>query len=272
MSIQAMTWALSVKTGSPSLKVTLLALANYAGPTGKCWPSQEILSKQTDQSVDTVQRRLFDLEEMGLISREERPEVNGRKQNGDGGKYFYFLTLPDYAAYTTPQSAARSGSPQKKGNHAAKKTRAHRTVAVSNEPLQEKPIQEKPLLSVEIEFEKFWSIYPPRNGNPRKTAFEKFKAILNKGVDPNEIIRGTKIYAAWRAKEAKPQFTLMAATFLHQERWKCSYDSGGDEDRNVSYMEIAEELRNGGRYDERAYDDQRPGDLFEDASVQSRGR
>jgi hypothetical protein len=40
MSVQAITWALSVKAGSPGAKAVLLALANYANEFGLCWPSQ----------------------------------------------------------------------------------------------------------------------------------------------------------------------------------------------------------------------------------------
>ena len=79
MSVQAITWALSVRAGSPGAKCVLLALANYANELGVCWPSQQRLAEETDQSVDLVQRRLKDLDEVvGLISRQERGLRNGR--------------------------------------------------------------------------------------------------------------------------------------------------------------------------------------------------
>src|SRR5471032_3392113 len=47
----------------------LLCLANYADDKGRCWPSQERIAQQTEQSVDTVQRRIKKLEELGLLAR-----------------------------------------------------------------------------------------------------------------------------------------------------------------------------------------------------------
>ncbi len=58
-----------------------MALANYAGERGECYPSQERLAAQTEQSVDTVQRRLRDLVKAGLIFR---PTQN-RKGTGHYG-------------------------------------------------------------------------------------------------------------------------------------------------------------------------------------------
>ncbi len=69
MSFQATNWASRQSTGSVSAKAVLLALANYAGERGECYPSQERLAAQTEQSVDTVQRRLRDLARAGLIFR-----------------------------------------------------------------------------------------------------------------------------------------------------------------------------------------------------------
>lgn len=77
MSFQASTWALAQKVGSPSAKCVLLALANYADEYGECWPSQATLSRETEQSLDTVQRRLRDLEKLGLIYRRRQAKANG---------------------------------------------------------------------------------------------------------------------------------------------------------------------------------------------------
>ncbi|WP_158008146.1 helix-turn-helix domain-containing protein [Methyloceanibacter superfactus] len=78
MSIPALAWARGVKTGSTSAKCVLFVLANYADPTGKCWPSQDLIAREAEQSTDTVQRRLRDLEEAGLIERCRRCRGGGR--------------------------------------------------------------------------------------------------------------------------------------------------------------------------------------------------
>lgn len=75
MSVRAISWALGAETGKPTAKLVLLALANYADDDGICWPSQARIARETEQSVDSIQRRLRDLESAGLIERQRR---NGR--------------------------------------------------------------------------------------------------------------------------------------------------------------------------------------------------
>jgi hypothetical protein len=126
MSVQAITWALSVRAGSPGAKAVLLALANYANEFAVCWPSQERLAEETDQSVDSVQRRLKELEIARLISRQERGLRNGRR-----ALTVYSCLMPGVAGShaTTPQPAApQSAAPQIKPND---------TAALRQEPLGE---------------------------------------------------------------------------------------------------------------------------------------
>ena len=98
MSWQATAWAAKQVTGSASNKLTLLALANYADHRGICWPTQETLARDTEQSVDTVQRRLKSLVKLGLVRVETRP---GGRGQWDGRKYHLAM------AYT------KAGDPQR---------------------------------------------------------------------------------------------------------------------------------------------------------------
>lgn len=102
MSWQATAWAARQQTGSPSAKLTLLALANYADAAGMCWPTQETLAVDTEQSVDTVQRRLKQLATQGLIRIEKR-----KGSRGQWTRRIYFLNM-SVAEITEPQFAARS--------------------------------------------------------------------------------------------------------------------------------------------------------------------
>ena len=54
VSWKATAWAAGQTTGAARRKLLLLALANYADETGVCWPSQETLARDTEQSVDNV--------------------------------------------------------------------------------------------------------------------------------------------------------------------------------------------------------------------------
>lgn len=73
-----MTWAISQKTGSPSAKTVLWSIANYANERWVCWPGQTLIVQESEQSHDSVQRRLTDLEALGLIRRIPL-KVSGRK-------------------------------------------------------------------------------------------------------------------------------------------------------------------------------------------------
>lgn len=145
MSIHAVSWALSVDAGGPSAKCTLLVIASYADEHGHCWPAQSTVAKESDQSVDTVQRRIRDLEGIGLITREERPEQNGKA----GGRYYYQLAMTKkiQEEETTPHPAARSETtPQNEPTTPQTPPKPHRTVAVQTAILNPslKPLVARP--------------------------------------------------------------------------------------------------------------------------------
>lgn len=72
MSIQAVAWALKQRTGSPTLKAVLLAVANYVDEDGVCWPSQERLAYDTEITDRSVRDALKKLEEKGFLKRTPR--------------------------------------------------------------------------------------------------------------------------------------------------------------------------------------------------------
>lgn len=53
----------------PTERLVLLALADAANDTGRCWPSVPTLMKKTGLSERTVQRSLSELESMGWVSK-----------------------------------------------------------------------------------------------------------------------------------------------------------------------------------------------------------
>lgn len=69
MSTQAMTWAIGQRTGGPSAKTVLWSIANYSNQYWCAWPSQKLIVEESEQSADSVQRRIPDLEALGLIRR-----------------------------------------------------------------------------------------------------------------------------------------------------------------------------------------------------------
>lgn len=79
MSVKAHAWAKTVKTGSPTLKAVLVAIADYADQAGRAWPSQERLAEDTEFSVRAVRNAILALEEKGLLKREERRRADGTR-------------------------------------------------------------------------------------------------------------------------------------------------------------------------------------------------
>lgn len=82
MSIEATTWAFSVRVKSGP-KLVLLALANcHNGRTGRCDPSIITLCDDTGLSKTAVHRALRDLEAAGLITATRNPPKKGQRFHG----------------------------------------------------------------------------------------------------------------------------------------------------------------------------------------------
>jgi hypothetical protein len=83
MSLKASTWAWSVPAGgkagiSPSLKLLLVALADFADDAGRCWPSVPRLAAMTGLGDRSVRRLLPDLVASGLVAMEHQQGRNTR--------------------------------------------------------------------------------------------------------------------------------------------------------------------------------------------------
>lgn len=75
-------------------------------------------------------------------------------------------------------------------------------------------------VNVEKEFDTFWKTYPHRDGaNPRKPALEKFSQLVKRGIDPAQIIGGTRVYAEAESARVGTRFIVTAIVFLNQERF-----------------------------------------------------
>ena len=125
-------WAIKQKTGSTRRKAVLLALANYADPTGVCWPSQERLAEDTEQSVDSIQRHSLVLAEQKLIERELMP-----KRRGSFACYCYKLAmplLPDGEAISSKGQVLRPGRTAIEGRTAPQSLRRKPSIEPSIEP------------------------------------------------------------------------------------------------------------------------------------------
>lgn len=102
-AFRALHWAQCAKTGGPSGKVVLLLLAAYADEKGTCFPSQQLIARETELSLRAVQTWLKKLEDAGLISR-----IRGKKKDGTWGLTRYRLNLDQSASETADEPHADS--------------------------------------------------------------------------------------------------------------------------------------------------------------------
>lgn len=77
MSIEAISWAFNLSLPNSGIKLTLLALCNYANEDGEAYPSQKALAEKTCLCERAIRTHLVALEDIGLIARKARTRANG---------------------------------------------------------------------------------------------------------------------------------------------------------------------------------------------------
>lgn len=77
MSGRALSWAYEQRTGSPTRKAVLAALADQANTDGLCWPGQATIAEALELHRATVNEALKVLEADGFITKTRRRRSNG---------------------------------------------------------------------------------------------------------------------------------------------------------------------------------------------------
>lgn len=80
MSFHLAAWAMDVDV-PPREKLVLILLASHADEHGACFPSQAHLAHRSGHSKRTILRALADLEEQGIITRQERRRADGSRSS-----------------------------------------------------------------------------------------------------------------------------------------------------------------------------------------------
>jgi hypothetical protein len=79
VSVHAISQALKIRGVSPSEKLVLLVLANYADEHQRSFPSHKRLADETGLSERTILTAMKALEARGLLSRQERRRADGSR-------------------------------------------------------------------------------------------------------------------------------------------------------------------------------------------------
>lgn len=164
MSWQATKWAIKQKVGNQGRKLLLIVLAEFADEHGYCWPSQGRLAKDTEASLDTVQRQTKKLIADGFVQVERPPKRRGQwqtfryrlKMNGQNAEPQDTVRPPRsdpppterYVEYENAAGLGRTEPAIKPQRQAASETKPGRTAMRPNpsieksiEPLGEPPQQ-----------------------------------------------------------------------------------------------------------------------------------
>lgn len=190
MSIECLNQAIKTEGLSPTRKLILIILANYADEHGSCFPSYKHIAKIVGlKDHKGVQRVIKEFERAGLLRIEHRREDDGGQTSNR-----YHLSL----------------NPSPKG-------------AVTPLPPVVKPPNTKEDTKVNtysVMFEKFWKVYPRKVG--KFDANKAFSKLLKK--KPSffiDLMAVTENYArVCKIKGTDQEYILHASTYLNKKRYE----------------------------------------------------
>jgi hypothetical protein len=181
---------------------TLAALCIFADTkTGECYPSLKTIGDGLGITKQAVHQHIAQLEALGYVKRAPR-----RRDDGSNSTCKYRV-LPRQDSLDPRQGDLDTPSRPELDGPSRPELDAY------NDPIND-PINDNGA------FDNFWTVYPSRENNPKKPAKQKFEAAVNRGISPEDIIRGAQNYAALcQAENKESKFIAQAVTFLNQERW-----------------------------------------------------
>ena len=184
MSIECLNQAIKIEGLTPTKKLILILLANYADDQNTCYPSYKHIAKIVGlKTVKGIQKAIKEFEELGLLRIEHRILENGSYTSNK-----YHLMLGGVISDPTPIKDVRVGSQTTNNTKDNTKTNT--------------------------QFEKFWELYPRKIG--KKTAKQIFYKFDENII--NKVLHGTKCYANEKIN-TEINFILHPTTFLRQERF-----------------------------------------------------
>ena len=190
MSIECLNQALKTKGLTPTKKLVLVILANYADERGTCYPSYKHIAKMIGLgTTKTIQNAIKEFEELGYLKIEHR-----KLDNGGYTSNRYHLSLN-----TTPMVLENPTPP------VTKDTRQGSLVTTNTKDNTKEYIHE---------FELFWKHYPRKLGKHQASViFKKYDE-----TEYSKIIYATKVFAQENLT-TEERFIPHATTFLNQQRY-----------------------------------------------------
>lgn len=221
-----MTWAQRTTFGSPTRKVLMLLVADYADEDWSCYPGQATLAERTELGERTVRRLLAELEEEGWLRRERRQRPDGYRTSD---RIFILRDGPSEqpATVAAPDLPANEAAPYRPPDAALPAS-----VAAQEEPSVEPPVEPPVLFRApatippprqghgpgwDLTFTAFWDVYPRKAGKAAaRRAWDKALRRVHGNADV--IVAGAMRYRDDPNRE--PEYTAHATTWLNQDRWE----------------------------------------------------
>ena len=192
MSIELLSAALKVQNLSPTKKLILVVLANYADENGSCYPShRHIASIVGLKDHKGIQKNIKAFEELGLIDIEARYKT-------EGGQTSNRYHLKKLLSINPPPHRAKTPTPR---------------VEVTPNTKEETKDNNKP--SYEKGFKKFWDIYPRKIG--KYNAYNSWKKSI-KDIEETDLIVSTKNFAD-TVRQTEEKYIPHAQTWLNGKRY-----------------------------------------------------
>ena len=187
MSIEYLNKSLKINGLTPTAKLVLVILANYADEKGSCYPSHKHIANMIGlKSKKSVQNYIKEFEKKNLLIIEHR-----RLDNGGYTSNRYTLTLDTTELHPMETSDTRVGLESSTNT------------------------KDKTKLNTDSDsFKEFWKIYPRRIG--RKTASKSFHKFDEKHYA--KIIYSVHLFARDNIA-TEERFIPHPTTWLNQERW-----------------------------------------------------
>lgn len=255
MSIEVMIWSWKTRL-KPTLKLTLLALADHCNDDGFCWPSIDSLVKKSSLARSSLIANVQKLCDMGIIEKQKRYK-NGRRSSNE-----YRLKIE-----LSPESIRMdSGCPKNERTESIRmkksalspesepttiyKPSVTNSITVNNElyDMRKNAKRTKSANKYSESFLNFYKKFPRKRDRPRAW-------IAWKKVNPNEnkadqIMVGLENYKKEiEVKKTEKKYIKYPATWLNNECWEDDYDlttgkSAKTDYRKSTSEQFADNIRN----------------------------
>lgn len=200
-----MTRVLNHSRATGRAKLILLGIANHQGDQG-AWPSIETLARYANASERSIMRDLQELEELGELIIER----NGAPIRGQYRPNLYWVTVEESGVTDLASGVTKNDS-----GVTDEVVRGDTVVTLNVINPKENLKETYPQIKFEVEFEKFWKLYPKKVEKiDAQKAF--LKAITFYGLD--EIMAGV-IRLAHDPNLPPRQYIPYPASWLNAGAW-----------------------------------------------------